>query len=815
MFPGFGVPRDAPYRSTPAITVSSANPSSDAAPKQDFIRSIVAEDLRAGRHESVVTRFPPEPNGYLHIGHAKSIALNFGIAVETGGRCHLRFDDTNPETEDIRYVESIIDTVRWLGYDWGEHLYFAADYFDRMYEYGEFLIERGLAYVDGSSEEAIREGRGTVTQPGMASRFRDAPPGASLHLFRRMRAGEFPDGSYVLRARIDMASPNMLLRDPILYRVRHAHHYRTGDRWCVYPLYDFAHPIEDAIEGVTHSICTLEFENNRPLYDWVVEHWQDFVRAGGGSPSRPRQYEFARGNLDYTVMSKRKLLELVDGGYVEGWDDPRLPTLAGLRRRGVTPQAIRSFWERMGVAKVNSRVDIGKLEYAVRDDLNFKAPRVLCVLRPLRVVITNYPEGSTEELDASHWPHDVPRTGSRPLPFSREIFIERDDFMEDPPKGYHRLAPGREVRLRYAYLITCQEVVRDEHGEVVELRCTYDPTTRGGSAQDGRTVKGTIHWVSATHSLPCEVRLYDRLFSVPDPDEGEGDFKEHLNPDSLVTVTGARIEPGVRDDPAGSVYQFERQGYFVSDRVESRRDALVFNRTVTLRDTWAKRAQGVSAAPAASRPARGEEGGEARRRSAIRGERPRSGAPPAPAQRTPELEEKRTRYQAELGLAPEEAEILSREMAHALLFEAALLSGATPRSIANWVIHELPREVGGRTLENLPFSGGDLGDLARLVEDGTLSSSAGREVLAEMVGSGEPPAVIVERKGLRQVSDPADLGPLITGVLAENPEKVAAYRGGKSGLLGFFMGQVMARSGGRANPELASQLLREALEETA
>jgi glutaminyl-tRNA synthetase len=812
MFPGLGIPRDVPYLITPAITVSSANPSSDAAPKQDFIRSIVAEDLRAGRHESVVTRFPPEPNGYLHIGHAKSIALNFGIAAETGGRCHLRFDDTNPETEDIRYVESIIDTVRWLGYDWGKHLYFAADYFDRMYEYGEFLIERGLAYVDGSSEEEIREGRGTVTQPGTASRFRDAPPESSLDLFRRMRAGEFPDGSYVLRARIDMAASNMLLRDPILYRVRHAHHYRTEDRWCVYPLYDFAHPIEDAIEGVTHSICTLEFENNRPLYDWVVEHWQDFVRSQGATPSRPRQYEFARGNLDYTVMSKRKLLELVDGGYVAGWDDPRLPTLAGLRRRGVTPQAIRSFWERLGVAKVNSRVDIGKLEYAVRDDLNHQAPRVLCVIHPLRVVITNYPDGSTEELDASHWPHDVPRTGSRPLPFSREIFIERDDFMEDPPKGYHRLAPGREVRLRYAYFITCQEVVRDEHGEVVELRCTYDPTTRGGSAPDGRTVKGTIHWVSAPHSLPCEVRLYDRLFTIPDPDEGEGDFKDHLNPDSLVTVTGARIEPGVRGDPPGSVYQFERQGYFVADRVESTPDALVYNRTVTLRDTWARRAQSLPVTSAAGRPDPGEERADTRQRSASRGGESRSGAPSAPPHRTAELEGKRGHYQAALGLSPEEAEILSREMSQALLFEAALDRGASAKSVANWVIHELPREVGGRTLENLPFSGGDLGDLVRLVEDGTLSSSAAREVLAEMVGRGEPPAVVVERRGLRQLSDPAAIAPLISEVLAENPAKVQAYRDGKSGLLGFFMGQVMARSRGRANPELASRLLREALE---
>jgi glutaminyl-tRNA synthetase len=790
--------------------VSSIPSSADPSPRQDFIRAIVAEDLKGGKHDTIVTRFPPEPNGYLHIGHAKSIGLNFGIAQETGGRCHLRFDDTNPETEDVKYVESIIDTVRWLGYDWGEHLYFAADYFDRMYAYAEFLIERGLAYVDGSSEEEIRERRGTVIEPGTPSRFRETPPDESLDLFRRMKAGEFADGSHVLRGRIDMGSPNMLLRDPIFYRIRHAHHYRTAGRWCVYPLYDFAHPIEDAIEGVTHSICTLEFENNRPLYDWVVEHWQAFVRSEGGTPARPRQYEFARGNLDYTVMSKRKLLELVTGGFVSGWDDPRLPTLAGLRRRGVTPEAIRAFWERMGVARVNSRVDIGKLEYAVRDDLNQKAPRVLCVLRPLRVRITNYPEGRTEMLEAPSWPHDVPRTGSRPLPFSREIYIERDDFMEDPPSGYHRLAPGREVRLRYAYFITCDEVVRDERGEVVELRCTYDPATRGGSAPDGRNVKGTLHWVSAEHSVPCEVRLYDRLFSVPDPESGDGDFKDYLNPESLVVVRGARIEPGVRYDPPGSAYQFERQGYFVSDAVESSAAALVFNRTVTLRDTWAK-AQGGSGASGAA-PARESKPAEPRRRTSPSGDAPRSRAATPAAGRTPELEEKRLRYENELNLAPEEAEILSREMAHALLFEAALERGATPRTVANWVVHELPREVGARTLENLPFSGHDLGDLVRLVEDGTLSSSGAREVLAEMVGTGEPPAAVVERRGLRQVSDPDALKPLVEDVVAAHPAKVAEYRAGKVGLLGFFVGQVMARSRGSANPELARRLILQRLE---
>ncbi|MBV9772608.1 MAG: glutamine--tRNA ligase/YqeY domain fusion protein, partial [Gemmatimonadetes bacterium] len=660
---------------------------------QDFIRAIVADDLKSGKYPTIVTRFPPEPNGFLHIGHAKSIVLNYGIAKETGGRFNLRFDDTNPETEDVSYVESIIDTVRWLGADFGEQVFYAADYFDAMYRFAEFLVERGLAYVDSSTEEEIREARGTVTEPGRPTRFRDRSHEENLDLFRRMRAGEFPDGSHVLRAKIDLASKNMLLRDPLLYRIRHAHHYRTGDRWCIYPLYDYAHPIEDAIEGITHSLCTLEFDNNRAVYDWTVDHWQDFVRSEGGTPARPHQYEFARGNLDYTVMSKRKLLELVRGGYVSGWDDPRMPTLAGLRRRGVTPEAIRAFWERMGVAKFNSRVDIGKLEFAIRDDLNHRAPRVLCVLRPLKVTLTNYPEGESEELDASYWPHDVPNEGSRPLPFSRELFIDRDDFMENPPKGFFRLSPGGEVRLRYAYVIRCDEVIRDGSGEVVELRCSYDPATRGGNTPDGRQVKGTIQWVSAAHSLPCEVRLYDRLFSVPDPEAGDGDFKEHLNPESLVVVRGARIEPGVRGDAPGSRYQFERVGYFCSDPVDSTADRLVFNRTVTLRDTWAKAAQ-PAAAPAAKRKP------EPRENAAPRDAKPRERAA-APVARTPEMEAARARYEGELGLAPVEADLLTRDPGFAELFEGTVGLGAAPKSAANWIVNVLMLELKERGINEI------------------------------------------------------------------------------------------------------------------
>ena len=561
---------------------SKNSATSDSA--SNFIKHIIDEDLKKGKNDGRVhTRFPPEPNGYLHIGHAKSCCLNFGLAREYAGVCHLRFDDTNPETEDMKYVESIQEDVRWLGFDWQEHLYFASDYFEQLYDFAEKLIRDGNAYVDSLSEDEIRRYRGTITEPGQPSPYRDRPVEENLELFRRMRAGEFGNGEHVLRGKIDMAHHNMLMRDPILYRIRHASHYRSGDAWCLYPLYDFTHCLSDAIENITHSICTLEFKDNNELYEWVLD-------AAEIPQPRTEQTEFARLNLDYMVLSKRRLMELVRQGRVTGWDDPRVPTIAGLRRRGVTPEAIRNFCDLVGVAKTESRVDIEKLEYCIRDDLNTSAPRVLCVLRPLKVTITNYPEGREEDLEAPYWPHDVPKEGSRRLPFSRTLYIERDDFMEDPPRKFFRLAPGREVRLRYAFFITCTDVVKNDAGEVVELLCTYDPATRGGDAPDGRKVKGTIHWVSAEHSLPCEVRLYDRLFAAPDPDDvaEDQDFTANLNPESLVTLTDSRIEPSVGEDPPGSRYQFERQGYFVSDLVDSKAGTLVFNRTVTLRDTWAK-----------------------------------------------------------------------------------------------------------------------------------------------------------------------------------------------------------------------------------
>ncbi|MGH7541996.1 MAG: glutamine--tRNA ligase/YqeY domain fusion protein, partial [Gemmatimonadota bacterium] len=588
---------------------------SSATPGTDFIRQIVAADIEAGTHGGVVrTRFPPEPNGYLHIGHAKAICLDFGVAEEFGGTCNLRMDDTNPTTEDPSYVEAICRDVSWLGFAWAGDVRYASDYFEPLYRLAAELIEDGLAYVDSLSEEEIRAYRGTVTEPGRPSPYRERSVEENRELFRAMRAGEFADGAHVLRGKIDLAHPNMKMRDPILYRIRHTHHYRTGDTWPIYPMYDWAHSLSDAIEGITHSFCTLEFEVNRAVYDWTVEvtrpaaaELESLPEAGGGDGEepgswdpRPRQYEFSRLNLDYTVMSKRKLVALVRERHVEGWDDPRMPTLAGLRRRGVTPEAIRTFIDMVGLSKADQRADIGKLEYAVRDDLNARAPRVLCVTEPLRLVIENYPEGESETLDAPHFPHDVASpppewATSRPVPFGRVLWIERDDFSEDPPEGYRRLAPGREVRLRHAYFVTCRDVVRDpESGDVVELRCTYDPTTRGGAAPDGRRPSGTIHWVSAAHAPPVELRLYDRLFDAPDPEAGGGDVRERLNPRSLELASGARIEPAALEAAPGTAFQFERVGYFVRDPEAGSGDRPVFNRIVTLRDTWARRGAGES-----------------------------------------------------------------------------------------------------------------------------------------------------------------------------------------------------------------------------
>ena len=560
--------------SDPLSTLESARP-------LDFIREIVASDLRAGRHRLAHTRFPPEPNGYLHVGHAKSICLNFGVAEEFGGVCNLRFDDTNPTKEDTEYVDSIQQDVRWLGFDWAERMFYASDYFEQMYAFAEQLIRDGHAYVDSLTADEIRDYRGTLTEPGRNSPHRDRPAAESLDLFRRMRAGEFPDGAHVLRALIDMASPNINMRDPTLYRIRHATHHRTGDAWCIYPTYDYAHPISDAIEGITHSLCTLEFEDHRPLYDWVVDH----IQQETAFRSRPRQIEFARLNLNYTVMSKRKLLALVEQKLVSGWDDPRMPTIAGIRRRGYTPEAVRDFCTRIGVAKKENVIDVALLEHTVREDLNRHARRALAVLRPVKVVIENYPEGQLEQVDAVNNPED-PGAGTRPVPFSREIYIERDDFMEVPPKKFFRLSPGAEVRLRYAYILKCESVVKNDAGEITEIRGTIDTESlRGATA--ARRVKGTIHWVSAAHAADAEVRLYDRLFTSEDPGEGGRDPLTDLNPSSLEVLAHAKVEPGLASAGHGARFQFERQGYFCVDP-DSTPGRPVFNRTVTLKDTWAK-----------------------------------------------------------------------------------------------------------------------------------------------------------------------------------------------------------------------------------
>lgn len=554
---------------------------------KDFIREMIDEDLRTGRFGGRVhTRFPPEPNGYLHIGHAKSICLNFGIAEEYGGLCNLRFDDTNPAKEDVEYVESIIEDVRWLGFDWGDRLYFASDYFDQLYEYAVQLIKMGKAYVDSLSPEEIREYRGTLTEPGKESPYRNRSVEENLKLFERMRKGEFPEGACVLRAKIDMASPNLNMRDPTIYRIKHVAHHRTGTKWCIYPMYDFAHCLSDSIEGITHSICTLEFEDHRPLYDWFLDQLGVY---------HPQQIEFARLNLSYTVLSKRKLLQLVQEGHVWGWDDPRMPTLSGLRRRGFPPQSIRRFCDRIGVAKRDSIIDVALLEHTVREDLNLTAPRRMAVLRPLKLTIVNYPEGEEELVEAVNNPED-PAAGTRLVPFSRELYIERDDFREEPPPKYYRLAPGREVRLRYAYFVRCVDYRKDpETGEIVEVFCEYDPATRGGDAPDGRKVKATLHWVSARHAVEAEVRLIDRLFNKPNPGEGDEDFRLHLNPNSLEILQGCKLEPSLANATGDVRYQFERIGYFIADVKDSRPGNLVFNRIVSLRDSWAKIEQKLKA----------------------------------------------------------------------------------------------------------------------------------------------------------------------------------------------------------------------------
>jgi glutaminyl-tRNA synthetase len=747
----------------------------------NFITDVVDADIAAGRVTSVVTRFPPEPNGYLHVGHAKAICLNFGLAEDYGGVTYLRFDDTNPETEEERFVEAAIRDIEWLGFRPVE-VRFASDYFPQLYAWALELIRRGLAYVDSSSEEEIRELRGTVTRPGRPGPYRERSVEENLDLFERMQAGEFPAGAHVLRAKIDLASPNMKMRDPILYRIVHAPHYRTGDRWKVYPLYDMAHPLSDAIEGVTHSLCTLEFENNREIYDWLLDNLIE--------GPRPHQYEFARLVLDHTVVSKRKLLRLVNEGHVTGWDDPRMPTLSALRRRGVPPAALRDFANRVGVAKASSRTDPQLLDHSVRDTLNTAAPRVLAVLDPLVVELTDLPAGQTVWLDAPYWPHDVPREGSRRVPLTREVVIEREDFALDPPRGYRRLAPGRAVRLRHGPVVRCDEVVTDDAGRVTRLRCTAF-LDEVGAAPDGVKVWATIHWVSRERGVPFTARLYDRLFTAPDPEEG-GDFLAHLNREALVERRGL-VEPSVLDDDPETRYQFERLGYFWRDPVDGRGDELVFNRIVPLKDRYARRTA-AGAPTGAVRRARDEE------------------APGGSPATDPARAAAAATLAARHGLRPNDADALAGSEELRRFFESAVDEGAPSGAAANLVVNEVARELRERGA-GMRLTPAGLAGLARLLDEGKVTATVAKEVLAEAASTGADPAGLVAARGLDEALPEEEVRELVRRAVATHPDEVASYRSGKVGLKGFFVGQVMRGSGGRADPALVQRLVAEALDD--
>ena len=761
----------------------------------NFIRDIIEADLAANTHGGdVITRFPPEPNGYMHIGHAKAICIDFGMAAAYGGRCHLRFDDTNPVAEDTEYVIGIKEDIQWLGFDWGEHLYFASDFFDEMVRLAEGLIEDRKAYVCDLSEEAFRAIRGSVTEAGQLSPGRNRSIEENLDLFRRMAAGEFEDGHCVLRAVGDMASPNMKMRDPPLYRIRNVAHHRTGDKWCIYPMYDYAHPLEDALEGITHSLCSLEFQDNRELYDWVIENT--------AVTTRPRQYEFARLNLTYTVTSKRKLRQLIEEGHVTGWDDPRMPTLRGLRRLGVPPEAIRSFVERAGVAKTNSVIDIANFEWAVRDTLNTMAPRVMAVLDPLKVVIDNYPDDEVEWLDGSYWPHDIPKEGTRKVPFTKTLYIERSDFSEDPPKGWRRMALGAETRLRYGYVVKPTSIERDDTGRITTLHVDYDPETRSGTAPAGRKVKGTIHWVSATEGVRVPVHLYDRLFKVPNPDSADGTLLDHVNPDSLEVIE-AIVEPSLRDAQKGSHWQFERTGYFVVDSGEG---GLRFNRTVGLKDTWSK-PETAPASPeaqvkAASKPA-DDDGKRKRKRKA------KTEVHDALLAADPELARRLDRYQSELGLSEKDATTLTSDRALSDYFESAVSSGAHTRGIANWTINAVQGWVKEHGIDALKLTGPALAVLVARIESGTVSSKGAKKVFEAIASSGGEVDDTIEALGVAQITDVSTIAEFVEAAFAANPNQAEQFLGGNQKLFGFFVGAVLKASGGRAAPDVVNRLIRE------
>ena len=745
--------------------------------RKDFLRTIVEKDLKEGKYKEIITRFPPEPNGFPHIGHAKSIAINFGIARDYNGRCNLRMDDTNPTKEDTKYVKALQDAVEWLGFEWDANVRFTSDYFAQIHEYAIKLIKMGKAYVDSLEEDEIREYRGTVTSAGKRSKFANRSVEENLELFEKMKNGEFKDGEHILRAKIDMSAPNMKLRDPLLYRIRNVKHYRTGDEWHIYPMYDFAHCLSDYIEGVTHSICTLEFENNRDIYNWVLDTLEL-------EPPRPYQHEFARLGINYTVMSKRKLLELVEGGQVSGWDDPRLPTIEGYKRRGYTPESILTFCDQIGIAKANSTVDVSQLEFCIRDDLNTKVPRVMCVLDPIKVTIENY-DGS-EQIDASYYPHDVPKEGERKLPFSREIYIERDDFMQNPPKGYFRLTPEQPVRLKHAYIISCKEVVKDYNGNVVEIKAEYYPESKSGSDTSGIKVKSAIQWVDAKESKEVELRIYDRLFSNEAP-EGV----EDLNPDSLKIIKNALIEPAVITNKPDERFQFERQGYFYADPLEYTDNKPVFNKIVGLKGSWDKKSKKTETAPKPQV-----------KKEQIDGEV----VPMTEAQKA--LFEK---YTSELKLNTEVANTLARDEQLSRFYEEALAVLNSPASLANIVSNEVDRELKQMQVDELKFSAQQIAELVKIIDDGTISNKIAKQVFEEMVTSGENPNKIVEDKGLIQISDPAKIQAVLDEVIAKNPDNVAKFKAGNTKLLGFFVGQVLKATGGKANPKVVNQLVAQTL----
>ncbi len=743
--------------------------------KKDFLRKIVEEDLKNGKYKQIVTRFPPEPNGFLHIGHAKSISLNFGIARDYGGVCNLRMDDTNPTTEDMRYVEAIKDAVAWLGFKWNGEVRYASDYFEKFYEYAIKLIKMGRAYVDSLSEDEIREYRGTVKEPGKRSIYAQRSVEENLELFERMKKGEFKDGEHVLRAKIDMASPNMKMRDPLLYRIRHATHYRTGDKWKIYPMYDFAHPISDYLEGVTHSLCTLEFENNRELYDWVIENLEL-------KPPRPYQYEFARLNMNYTVMSKRKLLELVNKKLVSGWDDPRMPTIAGLRRRGYTPEAILNFCEQIGVAKANSVVDVAQLEFAIRDDLNKKAPRVMCVKEPLKVTIENY-EGY-EEIEAPYFPSDVGKEGTRVLPFSKTVYIERSDFEENPPKGYFRLTPNQPVRLKFAYIIRLKEVIKDKNGEIIELKAEYIPNSKSGQDNSGIKVKSAIQWVEESSALKAELRLYERLYKAENP-QGI----EDLNPDSLKIVKNALIEPWIVKTEQER-FQFERIGYFFKEPVDYSKENPVFNQIVPLKDSWAKKSKSVP-----------------KEQPKIKQKAVNGGKSGEMAKLTKEQEELYENY-LKLGLSRQIANIFARDKELAGFFDEALKCVKTEAAaVANIVANDVARVL----KEGIEIEPKDVATLAKLVQEETISNKIAKDVFEIMIKEGKEPLAIVQERGLKQISDPKEIQKIIDEVITDNPGQLKAYKEGNKKLFGFFVGQVLKKSGGKANPRIVNELLKNSL----